>query len=202
MRKKINPVVVEKPFVNSSAEADKCIELAKQKGKILTVFHNRRYDGDFRTLQHLVNEGALGEVLDAEIHFDFPNAGWIYGWTSKTYVPGQGMMFGLGKYLGETVWLEEDQKLKWLPGSHTLDQALALFGTPASVTGFLRANRGIESEIDDTFTIILQYESNLVVTVKTAVVTHMKQQLKCWVRGTKGTYMKVRHFAIHETMGR
>lgn len=76
-------------------------------------------------------------------------------------------------------------------GSHTLDQALSLFGTPASVTGFLRSNRGIESEIDDTFTIILQYKGNLTVTVKTAVVTNMKDQLKFWVRGTKGTYLKV-----------
>lgn len=79
------------------------------------------------------------------------------------------------------------------PGSHTIDQALALFGIPASVTGFLRANRGIESEIDDTFTIVLQYKSNLVVTVKTAVITNMKEQLKCWVRGTKGTFIKVSH---------
>ena len=79
-------------------------------------------------------------------------------------------------------------------GSHTLDQALKLFGTPASVTGFLRAARGAESEIDDTFTVILQYsgaKKNLIVTVKTSIVTHMKDQLKFWVRGTEGTYLKV-----------
>lgn len=82
-------------------------------------------------------------------------------------------------------------------GSHTIDQALCLFGRPASVTGFLRANRGADSEIDDTFTILLQYDGaassrnkNLLVTIKTAVVTHMKDQLKFWVRGTKGTYLK------------
>lgn len=78
-------------------------------------------------------------------------------------------------------------------GSHTIDQALSLFGRPASVTGFLRANRGMDSEIDDTFTILLQYgesQKNLLVTIKTAVVTHMKDQLKYWVRGTKGTFLK------------
>lgn len=115
-------VVVEKPFVNASAEADKYIALAKQKGKILTVYHSkfscqtichvfatciktnkicktpdRRFDSDFRTLQVLLNESALGEVLEAEIHYDFPNAGWIYGWTEKEYTPGKGMLFGLGK---------------------------------------------------------------------------------------------------------
>jgi predicted dehydrogenase len=79
-------------------------------------------------------------------------------------------------------------------GTHTLDQALYLFGTPSSVTGFLRSNRGVESENDDTFTIMLQYsgkQKNLLVTVKTAVVTHMKDQLRFFVRGTKGTYLKV-----------
>lgn len=63
------------------------------------------------------------------------------------------------------------------------------------MTGFLRANRGVDSEIDDTFTIMLQYgerQRNLLVTVKTAVVTHLKDQLKYLVRGTKGSYLKVR----------
>lgn len=81
-----------------------------------------------------------------------------------------------------------------MQGTHTLDQALYLFGRPTSVTGFLRSNRGVESEIDDTFTIILQYsgsQKNLLVTVKTAIVTHMKDQLRFFVRGNKGTYLKV-----------
>lgn len=79
-------------------------------------------------------------------------------------------------------------------GTHTLDQALFLFGTPASVTAFLRSNRGVDSDVDDTFTIILQYsgaQKNLLVTVKTAVVTHMEDQLRLFVRGTKGSFLKV-----------
>ncbi|KAL2132601.1 hypothetical protein VTI74DRAFT_3591 [Chaetomium olivicolor] len=167
-------VVVEKPFVTSSAEADRLIALAKEKGKILTVFHNRRFDSDFRTLHHLLSQGALGDVLEADIHFDYPDPGWIpSGWSSKEYIPGEGMTFALG--------------------THTLDQALYLFGHPAAVTGFLRSNRGLDSAIDDTFTIILQYsgnQKNLLVTVKTAIVTHMKDQLRFFVRGTKGTYLK------------
>jgi hypothetical protein len=62
------------------------------------------------------------------------------------------------------------------------------------VTGFLRSNRGIDSEVDDTFTIILQYagaQKNLLVTIKTGIVSHMKDQLKYLVRGTGGTYLKV-----------
>lgn len=87
-------------------------------------------------------------------------------------------------------------------GTHTIDQALYLFGRPTSVTGFLRSNRGVDSEIDDTFTIILQYsgdKKNLVVTIKTAIVTHMKDQLRFFVRGTRGTYLKVSILSHHST---
>ncbi|KAK4156187.1 hypothetical protein C8A00DRAFT_12882 [Chaetomidium leptoderma] len=166
-------VVVEKPFVTTSVEADRLIALAKEKGVILTVFHNRRFDSDFRTLHHLVSHGALGEILEADIHFDYPDPSWISGWTKKEYKHGEGMTFGLG--------------------THTLDQALYLFGRPASVTGFLRSNRGVDSDVDDTFTIMLQYsgkQKNLLVTVKTAIVTHMKDQLRFLVRGNQGTYLK------------
>lgn len=108
-------MVVEKPFVNTSAEADRLIALAKEKGKILTVFQSRlpshpllvgskktdyfkdrRLDSDFRTLSYLVKHDALGTVLEADIHFDFPSPSWVQGW-GKEYSPGQGMAFGLGK---------------------------------------------------------------------------------------------------------
>ena len=78
-------------------------------------------------------------------------------------------------------------------GSHTIDQALTLFGTPATVTGFHRSLRGVDSETDDTFTIILQYngaQKNLLVTVKTSVVAVMRDPLKYFVRGYDGTFVK------------
>lgn len=81
-----------------------------------------------------------------------------------------------------------------LLGTHSLDQALVLFGRPKSVTGFFRVQRDAESEVEDSFTIILQYDGaqkDLLVTVKTSVVTPMAQQLKQLVRGTKGSFVKV-----------
>jgi len=63
------------------------------------------------------------------------------------------------------------------------------------VTAFLRSNRGVDSEVDDTYTVILQYEGeqkNLLVTIKTAIVTHMKDQVRFFIRGTGGTYLKVK----------
>jgi predicted dehydrogenase len=90
--------------------------------------------------------------------------------TSKTYTPGEGHTFGLG--------------------THSLDQAYVLFGRPKSVTAFFRVQRGIASAVEDSFTIILQYESELLVTVKTCVVSPMETQLKFWMRGMKGSYVK------------
>jgi predicted dehydrogenase len=61
------------------------------------------------------------------------------------------------------------------------------------VTGFYRVQREAVSEVEDSFTIILQYsgaQKDLLVTVKTAVITPMAQQLKYWVRGTNGSYIK------------
>ncbi|CAI4218711.1 unnamed protein product [Parascedosporium putredinis] len=154
-------VVVEKPFLKTSAKADELIQLAKEKGKVLTVFQNRRYDSDFRTLEKLISLNALGDIKDAVIHYDFRDPGWLHHWNRKEYAPGDGMAFGLG--------------------THTLDQALALFGRPASVTGFFRAVRGVDSEIDDTFTIFLQYDGaqkDLTVTVKTAIYGYDPQEAR------------------------
>lgn len=61
------------------------------------------------------------------------------------------------------------------------------------MTAFFRAQRGIESEVEDSFTIMLQYsgaKKGLLVTVKTSVVSPMAQQLKFWIRGTKGSFIK------------
>ena len=166
-------VAVEKPFTRTSEEADQLIALAKEKGKILTVFQNRRWDNDFLTLQHLLAENALGDLKELEIHYDIDFPFWMRNQTQKEYHPGDGMTFGLG--------------------SHTLDQTLLLFGRPATVAGILRVHRGVESEVEDSFTALLQYDGkhkDLLVTVKTIIVSPMKEQLKYFARGTKGTYIK------------
>jgi predicted dehydrogenase len=120
-----------------------------------------------------MKKGALGEINEAEIHYDFDQAPWLKFMQGKDYTAGDGHTFGLG--------------------THSLDQAYVLFGRPASVTAFFRVQRGIESEVEDSFTIILQYDGaqkGLLVTVKTCVVSPMAQQLKLWIRGAKGSYIK------------
>lgn len=139
----------------------------------------------------------MGDIKEAEIHYDFESPPWLSGMTKKEYTPGDGMAFGLGMLdLSCSPNLDRPclTVICILSGTHSIDQAVTLFGRPKAVTGFFRAQRGIESEVEDSFTIILQYDGpqkDLLVTVKTSVTTPMSQQLKHFIRGTKGSWLKV-----------
>jgi len=142
----------------------------------LTVFQNRRYDSDFRTLQRIISSNCLGPITEFQNHYDMDNPDWVRGWTSPEIVPGQGMLYGLG--------------------THSLDQTLLLFGKPKSVTGFTRVLRKEGGRADDSFTVVLQYggeRSELICTIKTTIVSTlpMDKQLKFMVRGREGTFLKV-----------
>ena len=125
-------------------------------------------------MKHLVENGAFGKITEFENHYDVDNPPWIQKWNSPDLIPGEGMLYGLG--------------------THSLDQTMQLFGAPSSVTAFTRSLR-MESRTDDSFTVILQYageQRDLLVTVKTTVVSPLPptKQLKYWVRGTKGSFVK------------
>lgn len=162
-------VVVEKPFTVTSAEADNLIALSQKQKKILTVYQNRRYDSDFRTLQHHISQNAFGRITEFSNHYDVDNPPWIH--SSKAPQPGDGLLYGLG--------------------AHSIDQTLLLFGRPKSVFAVTRSLL----VPDDTFTLILQYGeagSDLVCTIKTTTVSPVAPafELKYWVRGTKGVFIK------------
>lgn len=62
------------------------------------ILIDRRYDGDFKTLRHLIDNDALGTITEAEMHYDFENPPWLHYMSDKKYTPGAGMMFGLGTH--------------------------------------------------------------------------------------------------------
>ncbi len=106
-------VVVEKPFTPSSAEADELIKLSEETGKKIFVYQNRRWDGDFKTIQQVVYHGYLGEILEFEAHFDrFAPGPRRSAWRDEP-LPAGGVLYDLG--------------------SHLIDQALVLFGLPHSI---------------------------------------------------------------------
>ncbi|GAA1177336.1 Gfo/Idh/MocA family oxidoreductase [Streptomyces hebeiensis] len=126
------PVVVDKPVAGSAAEARALAALADERGLLLSVFHNRRWDNDFRTLARLVKGGELGDVQRFESRFERWRPRLKGGWRES----------------GAT---EEIGGLLYDLGSHVVDQALVLFGPAATVYAEMDVRRpGAEAD-DDTF---------------------------------------------------
>lgn len=165
-------VVVEKPFVPTASEADSLAQIAHATGKKLAVYQNRRWDADFATLQQVLASGSLGDVAEFETHFDRhrPDAP-AESWKVKDE-PGHGAIYDLG--------------------THLIDQVYALYGAPQRVTGFVgNQRRGAVSGSADSCTVLLHYEQRqLLATVKAGVVSPEVEQLRYWVRGTKGSFKK------------
>lgn len=129
-------VVIDKPFATSAAEARELVQLGLERRRVLSVYHNRRYVGDFVTLQRLLEEGALGRVAAFESHFDRFRPELKPGAWREQPLPGSGIWFDLG--------------------SHLLDQALVLFGTPEAISADIRIERP-GALADDAFDVTLHY---------------------------------------------
>lgn len=130
------PVVVDKPFAPTSAAARGLVEEARARGVLLTVFQNRRWDGDFLTVRRLLGEGALGAVRRFESRFErwnpVPRQGWRQGWReSGDPAEAGGLLFDLG--------------------AHLVDQALQLFGPVRTVYAELDCRRPGVAVDDDAF---------------------------------------------------
>ncbi|MFN3998876.1 Gfo/Idh/MocA family oxidoreductase [Algoriphagus sp.] len=159
-------VVVDKPVTIYSHEAVELDQIAKEKNLICSVFHNRRYDGDFRTLQKLVAEKTLGELVYLESHFDRFRPVVSENWREKD-VPGNGITFDLG--------------------SHLIDQVVLLFGKPESIFADIQKQRK-NAIADDYFDISLFYEG-FKARVTAGVLVNVPTP-KFLLLGEKGSYQK------------
>lgn len=129
-------VVVEKPFVTSINEGKRLIALAEQKSKVLSVFHNRRWDSDFLTVKKLLATNALGEIQQFESHMDRWRPEIRAGKWKEQPLPGSGLFYDLGV--------------------HLMDQTLQLFGTPEKVFADIQCQK-IGASVDDYFHVIFYY---------------------------------------------
>ena len=160
-------VVIDKPFAATSAEARELDAIARSQGLVVTAFHNRRFDGDFRTVVKLLGEGTLGRLVEYEAHYDrYRPEPRLDGWKEQD-LPGNGMLFDLG--------------------SHLMDQALTLFGTPRSITAELLMQRpGVR--VNDGFDVTLHYDS---LRVKLASSMYkLEPGLRFGLYGTLGSFVK------------
>jgi scyllo-inositol 2-dehydrogenase (NADP+) len=126
-------VVVDKPMCPTAAEAGQLSRLAARRNRMLTVFHNRRWDSDFLTLQHLVASGRLGDINAFHARWDRFRPDVADRWRERSE-PGAGVLYDLG--------------------SHLIDQALVLFGRPDWVQAdvFTQRPGGL---VDDGFELLL-----------------------------------------------
>lgn len=162
-------VVVEKPFTVEPQEAEELIALAKKQNRVISVYHNRRYDSDYKTVYKIVNEGALGEITEAEFHYDRYKEELSPKLHKEIPGPGAGALYDLG--------------------SHLIDQALHLFGMPSAVFADIVIMRPV-SKVDDYFELLLYYENKRVRLKSTYVAREAVPSFV--VHGSKGSFLKPR----------
>jgi predicted dehydrogenase len=160
-------VVVDKPVALSSDEIRQLSELAGGIGLHLFPFHNRRFDNDFQTIRKVINQHSLGRLVHFESNFD-------------RWRPG----------LSTRAWKEESDQggILFDIGTHHVDQALALFGLPASVGAEVRRERDGDGS-NDSFTIRLHYMTGFSATVGSNLLSTLPKP-RFQLRGTRGNFVK------------
>lgn len=134
-------VVVDKPFTLTLAQARNLVALAAQQDKLLSVFHNRRWDSDFLSVKNALTTGLIGRITHFESHIDRFRPMVRKRWREGDQ-PGAGLWFDLGP--------------------HLVDQALCLFGLPIAVHGdLMRQRNGAVS--DDWAHVVLEYDHHRVI---------------------------------------
>jgi predicted dehydrogenase len=130
-------VVVDKPFTVKLEDARSLVQLAEERGKLLSVFHNRRWDSEVLAAKAILNSGALGEISHFETHIDRFRPQVRQRWREQTG-PGAGLWFDLGP--------------------HLIDQAMQLFGVPQTINANFAVQRK-NGETDDWAHVQLNYKS-------------------------------------------
>lgn len=160
-------VVCEKPFTVTVAQAEELIQTAGKQNKKLSVYQNRRFDSDYRTIKSVLEQKLLGNVVEAEFHFDRFKEELSPKQHKETPTPGTGCLYDLG--------------------SHLIDQALQLFGMPQSLFADIAVMRPI-SKVDDYFELLLYYPSHRV-RIKSSY--QVREALPGYVlHGSKGSFIK------------
>lgn len=162
-------VLVEKAFTTTVGEAQELHDLAKSKGLKLAVFQNRRWDSDFKTVESVFSEGLLGDIVEAEFHFDRYNPNLSPKQHKETLNSGAGILKDLGP--------------------HLIDQALYLFGLPNAVFADIRITRE-HSLVDDSIDILLYYPE---FRVRLKAGFFVREPIPSYVlHGKKGSFLKPR----------
>ena len=165
-------VVCDKPVTTTSAQAEELEALAKSKGLLFFPFQNRRWDGDFKTLQKLLAGNAVGRAVTLDSRFD-----------RYRPVPKSG------------AWREDEEAggLLFDIGPHLIDQALVLFGRPSRVQANLRRDRDTGGNVPDAFDLNLFFtgpdDRDILVRLGTTVLA-IDPAPRYRLHGTRGSFVK------------
>ena len=159
-------VVVDKPFTLTTAQARELSNLAREKQVVLSVFHNRRWDGDFMTLKQVIGSGCLGDITSVEIRYDRYRPEVRQRWREQN-IPGGGLWFDLGP--------------------HLLDQAVQLFGMPESIQADIAVLRPSALSDDYAHASLFYPWGRIVLNASMLVATETPHYV---VNGTNGGYIK------------
>lgn len=161
-------VVVDKPLAPTLRESEELVSLAAERGRLITVYQDRRWDGDFATVKELVQSGRLGTVVEYEARFDrFRLEQKKNAWRERAGQPGAGVLFDLGP--------------------HVIDQALVLFGEPRAITASAFMERE-DSQVDDAFDVCLEYP-RLRAMARARIIAYDPGP-HFLIHGTKGSFVK------------
>jgi len=160
-------VIVEKPFTVTVDQADELIRVSEKVDRKIIIYQNRRFDSDFRTIRKVLNEKLLGDLVEAEFHFDRYKEELSPKVHKETPGPGTGALYDLG--------------------SHLIDQALVLFGMPNELFADIHIIRP-QSQVDDYFEVLLFYDR---LTVRLRCSYLVKEPLPGYIlHGEKGSFIK------------
>jgi len=161
-------VVVDKPFAPTLLESEELVRLAAERGRLITVYQDRRWDGDFHTIKKLVQSERLGKIVEYECRYDrFRLEPKTNAWRERASQPAAGVLFDLGP--------------------HVVDQALVLFGEPKSITASAFCQRET-SQVDDAFDVCMEYDG--LRTMGRARIIAFAPGPHFLIHGTKGSFVK------------
>jgi predicted dehydrogenase len=161
-------VVVDKPFTTTLQEAAELVELGRKCGRLLTVYQNRRYDGDFQALRKIVADKRLGRIVRFETNYDRFRPELKQGAWRERVEPGAGILFDIAP--------------------HLIDHAMVLFGVPEAVTADVRVERA-SAVVDDSFDVMLHYAAGMRAVLRSTMLA-VTTRPRFVVHGTRGSFVK------------